>query len=442
MVKRWLRTAAVLLLPVFLGIAPAQAAPGDFLASFGADRLYYPHNGIGLDATGKIYVNDYGNGDLKTFDPSFNFLESWDATHPDREYPQYSLFLNPHSLAVHGGRVYVAIPAFGVVKAYALDGEFLFDIASPAELPCSWYPSALATGADGNVYVTDLETDSIWVTDTKTQYATKHYCGRQVLVFTADGTFVRTVGSPGTDPDRTPGDDPNTLGYPEGVAVDVQGRVYVADQHRVVIYSKDGAWLRTFAVEPPQDPIGGNSMALAVDKDGRIYVTDAWNHRVQVFASDGTILATWGSHGAGNGQFNVPMGGTLDPAGNRLFVTDMWNHRIQVLEAFPVSNDDDCGSAFETFLPPVSLGKPFKAGSTIPVKFRIAGGCDASADASRVAVSLYQGDRTIVTTLVSSSSEAGTFHFNLSTKGLAAGTWTLVVTLPDGARQAQTINLK
>ena len=440
MVKRWLRTAAVLFLPVFLGVAPAHAAPGDFLATFGAGLLNYPLNGVGLDASGKIYVNDYANGDLKTFDPSFNFLESWDATHPDREYPQYSLFFNPHSLTVHGNRVYVANTGHGVVKTYTLGGEFLFDITYPEELLCIWAPSALATDKDGNLYVTDLETGFIWEPAPPPIWSYKHFCGGQVLVFTADGTFLRTVGSPGTDPDRTPGADPNTLGYPEGVAVDELGQVYVADQHRVVIYAKDGTWLRTFDVELPLGSYGSNSMALAVDHDGRIYVTDAWNHRVQVFANDGTLLATWGGPGFEDGQFNVPMGATLDPANNRLFVTDMWNHRIQVLEAFPVSAC--AGARFAGFLPPVSLGKPFKAESTIPVKFQVTDSCDTPSDGEQVAVSLWKnGEQAKAATAVPGSIK-GMYHFNLSTTRLAAGVYTLVVTLPDGSRQTEAITLK
>lgn len=440
MIKRWLRTAALLFLPVFLGAAHAHAAPGDFLASFGADRLNYPLNGVGFDAAGRIYVNDYGNGDLKTFDPSFNLLESWDATHSNREYPQYSLFLNPHSLTVNGDRIYVAVPAFGVVKAFTLAGEFLFDITYPEELACYWQPSGLATDANGNVYVTDLETDFIWVTDPSTRLAVKHYCGRQVLVFAADGVFLRTIGSWGSNPDQAPGSEPGTLGYPEGVAVDGQGQVYVADQHRVVIYSKDGVWLRTFEVEPPLNSAGSNSMALAVDREGRIYVTDAWNHRVQVLAKDGTILATWGGPGTENGQFNVPMGASLDPANNRLFVTDMWNHRIQVFEAFPANSCT--GFQIGASLPPVSLGIPFTAGSTIPVKFRVTGDCGKPTESRLATVGLWRNGEIVKAATVLGSTTKDTYHFNLSTKSCPAGMYTLVVQLPDGSRRSASIRLK
>jgi DNA-binding beta-propeller fold protein YncE len=438
MVRKLVRTAAALLLPVFLGAAPVHAAPGDFIAAFGADVLNYPLSGVGLGAAGKIFVNDYGNGDLKTFGPGLDFLESWDATHMDREYPQYSLFFNANGIAVHGDRVYVANTGHNVVKVYTTAGEFLFDITYPAELACFWNPTALGTDAAGNLYVADDATGFVWENADPPVWAVKRSCGGQIVVFSPDGLFLRTVGSPGTDPDRTPGADPNTLGYPEGVAVDAGGQVYVADGHRVVIYSPAGVWLRTFEVEQPADA-WGSSMALAVDGDGRIYVSDAWNHRVQVFSNDGTVLATWGGPGGGDGQFNVPMGVTLDPANARFFVTDMWNHRIQILEAFPVSAVVDSG--FKGFLPPVSLDKPFQAGSTIPVGFSVAQADGAPVDETRVAVSLRQGGDGVASAAVNCT-KGGVCHANLNTAGLAPGAWTIVVSLPGGAEEIKTITLK
>ncbi len=41
---------------------------------------------------------------------------------------------------------------------------------------------------------------------------------------------------------------------------------------------------------------------------GNLYVTDQDNHRVAVFAPDGTPLAQWGSQGSGPGEFDVPTG--------------------------------------------------------------------------------------------------------------------------------------
>ena len=42
---------------------------------------------------------------------------------------------------------------------------------------------------------------------------------------------------------------------------------------------------------------------LALDAQGNIYVIDGGNHRVQKFDQNGNFLLTWGSQGAGDGQF-------------------------------------------------------------------------------------------------------------------------------------------
>ena len=46
--------------------------------------------------------------------------------------------------------------------------------------------------------------------------------------------------------------------------------------------------------------------SLAADSEGRVYVTDEWLHRVTVFDPDGNYLYHWGEEGSGPGQINRP----------------------------------------------------------------------------------------------------------------------------------------
>jgi DNA-binding beta-propeller fold protein YncE len=52
---------------------------------------------------------------------------------------------------------------------------------------------------------------------------------------------------------------------------------------------------------------------------------------VTVFNPDGTIAASWGGPGQGNGQFQEPWGIAVAPNGN-VYVADTWNHRVQYFD--------------------------------------------------------------------------------------------------------------
>jgi DNA-binding beta-propeller fold protein YncE len=71
---------------------------------------------------------------------------------------------------------------------------------------------------------------------------------------------------------------------------------------------------------------------LAVDSQGQMYVLDTRNHRVQVFGADGQFVRAWGSQGNGPGQFQEPWGIAVDKAGN-VYVADTWNHRIEKFDS-------------------------------------------------------------------------------------------------------------
>ncbi len=62
-----------------------------------------------------------------------------------------------------------------------------------------------------------------------------------------------------------------------------------------------------------------------------MFVADSGNARIQKFDNNGTFLATWGSLGSGDGQFNLRTRVAVDASGN-VFVTDTasgGNSRIQ-----------------------------------------------------------------------------------------------------------------
>jgi sugar lactone lactonase YvrE len=69
--------------------------------------------------------------------------------------------------------------------------------------------------------------------------------------------------------------------------------------------------------------------ALGLGKDGKIYVGDEANHRIQYFSSTGAFLGKWGSYGSGNGEIISPASIAVSPDGTKIFVVERDNHRVQ-----------------------------------------------------------------------------------------------------------------
>jgi sugar lactone lactonase YvrE/Tfp pilus assembly protein FimT len=89
---------------------------------------------------------------------------------------------------------------------------------------------------------------------------------------------------------------------------------------------------------------------------GNIWVTDAYNNRVEVFNTSGTYLGQFGSWGNGNGQFEFPRGVGFDSNGN-IFVSDDGGERVQKFsssEAY-ISQFGSWGSGNSQFQDPFSL---------------------------------------------------------------------------------------
>ena len=138
----------------------------------------------------------------------------------------------------------------------------------------------------------------------------------RIQVFDSNGNFITkwgslchlSIGKGCVDPDGN-----GQFRDPEGVAVDTQGRVYVADtgNNRIQVFDAAGNFITKWGsacrlrtgegcVDPDGDgPLGlgdgqcYNPCGVAVDAKGKVYVADTYNGRTQVFNSNGDFITKW-----------------------------------------------------------------------------------------------------------------------------------------------------
>ena len=119
--------------------------------------------------------------------------------------------------------------------------------------------------------------------------------------------------------------------FPWGVAVNARDEIAVTDfwNHRVQIFSSNGKYLRSFGR-------GGNKAGefkvpagITFIKNGNIFVADNGNHRIQIFNGEGEYVGMFGEYGSLDSQLSDPSGLSVDSDGN-IIVADAGNKLIKI----------------------------------------------------------------------------------------------------------------
>ncbi|MBI3374956.1 MAG: 6-bladed beta-propeller [Betaproteobacteria bacterium] len=216
----------------------------------------------------------------------------------------------PYGIAVREGRVYVTDPVAQSVKLFDIPGKKFISIGADDQDQLV-QPLGLDIDAQQNLYVVDA--------------VTKH-----VKVYDAQGKFLRLMGGA------------KMLSRPSGVAVSADGeRVYVVDtggvqrqeEHRVRVFNgRTGTHLFDFGKRGSGDGEFNLARDIAIAPNGRLYVVDTGNFRVQVFDRDGKFVKAFGSVGRQPGNFARPREIAIDREG-RVYVSDAAFGNMQIFDA-------------------------------------------------------------------------------------------------------------
>jgi uncharacterized protein (TIGR03437 family) len=222
------------------------------------------------------------------------------------------------------GNVRIRKVAEGVISTVA-GGGMLLGNNSPALGAQLNSPSGVATDSSGNLYVADSNNNLIRKI---TNGVITTVAGNGTLGFSGDGGPATLA----------------QLNFPDAIAVDSAGNLYIADAGNQRIRRVSGGLIRTVVGTGSRCCYGGASIGdngpatsatlnaphgLALDAAGSLYIADTGNSRVRV-VSGGVITTVAGNGETGfmgdNGpatsaQLNFPEGVAVDTAGN-LYIAD------------------------------------------------------------------------------------------------------------------------
>lgn len=293
---------------------------------------------IALDASGNIYVADFGNHKIRKVTPAgvvttfagIGFAGSADGS------VSSATFKWPRGVAVDAsGNVYVSdtgnqkirkISTTGIVSTIAGNGTVgkTDGVGSSASFN---YPEGLVVDASGNIYVADTNNSVIRkITPTGT-----------VSTYAGDGTAGSVNGSSITA----------RFNYPQGVTVDASGNVYVADTRNNMIRKITPAGVvSTFAGDITAGDVNGvgvnakfnSPVGLSADVNSNLYVADTSNNKIKKITSAAEVSTFAGvdSWGYVDGDISVasfsdPYSIVYDAQLDKVYVSDNANGRIRAI---------------------------------------------------------------------------------------------------------------
>ncbi len=280
--------------------------------------------GVAVDGEDRVFLICRGDHPLIVYDDKGNFLGSWG---------EGQFTLRTHGITIGpDGTVWCTDDGNHTVRQFTPSGKQL------ATLGTMNAPSD--TGYDGKDTMTVSRPGGPFNRPTNLAvgpkgdlYVSDGYGNCRVHQFSATGALKRSWGVPGTEPGQ--------FILPHGIAVAADGRVFVCDREndRIQIFSPDGEYLAEWT--DTQRPTH-----LVFDAQGRAYVSELWWYkgqtsrrhgpimearygRVSVYDRDGRVRARWGSSEApAPGSFAAPHGIAVDSKGDLYVAEVTWTFAV------------------------------------------------------------------------------------------------------------------
>ena len=343
--------------------------------------------GIALDDSGDIYVADSGNDRVQIFNSAGVFQSNFGTSgNGDGElvFPAHIAFDNSNNIYVseaNNNRIqkFNSVGAFQGWMGKCTSGTNCDDINQKSigftcsDATCSSPGQGTSDGQFCNPFGIAF--------DTSGNFYVAESCSHRIQKFDSAGTFQgwmgKCTGGAGCDiPNErstgfscsnsctgsgfvAAGSGDSQFDSPRGIIIDSSNNLYVVDKSndRIQKFNPAGifqGWMGKCTSGGSCDVgnqrsngfscsdagcsgLGSGSndgqfnfpLGITVDSSNNLYVSDAFNARVQKFNSAGVFQDKFGSSGTGDGQFKSPSGIAVDGFGD-MYVVDSSNHRVQI----------------------------------------------------------------------------------------------------------------
>jgi serine/threonine-protein kinase len=315
----------------------AGSGTNSFADGAGAVAQFSHPEGIAVDSSGNTYVADTNNQRIRVINTS-NVVSTLagSATSGFADGSgALARFNYPQGVAVNSsGTIYVAdtsnnrirsVTAGGVVSTLAGSGSNGYVDGGGTTAQFS-HPEGIAVDSSGTVYVAD-------------------YGNHRIRKITVAGV-VSTLAGTGVPGFVDGAGAVAQFNYPQGIALDMSGTVYIADSsnNRIRTITTSGM-VSTLAGSGTGGSLNGtgigaqflNPSGVAVDSSGIVYVADYGNQQIRKITAGGVVstLAGTGTAGSTNGTgqiatFYNAQGIALDTVGN-VYIADSSNHQIRII---------------------------------------------------------------------------------------------------------------
>ena len=265
-----------------------------------APGLFVKPRSVAVDRDDNVYVCDM-TGRVQKFDSKGNYLLQWQMPEIERGRPK-GMALD------HEGNIVVVEPHYSRINHFTPEGRLVSQWgAHGQERGELSFPRAVAIAPDGSAFISEFQIVE----------------RLQKFDLARESVQVEIRGA---------GHGPREFNRAEGLSLDDDGNLYVADScnHRVQVFDGGGAFLREHGGPGAGRGEFSYPYDVRVDEQGRQYVCEFGNSRVTVLDADDQVLEVIGGAGSAPGRFNNPWSLALDSRGN-LYVADSQNHRMQKL---------------------------------------------------------------------------------------------------------------